>query len=138
MSGLLNNDQLSRLIGAAQAASTQAYAPYSRFRVGAALMTSDGTIFQGCNIENASYGLTICAERVAAFQGVSQGDRDWLGLVVYTPTDSPTMPCGACRQVLNEFSPDLEIICVADGPTMVRTTLTDLLPHAFGPANLDS
>src|SRR5215467_2163903 len=115
----------------------QAYAPYSNFFVGAALLTERGNIFTGCNVENASYGLTICAERNAVFQAVarSTGPLRIKAVVIYTPTDRPTAPCGACRQVLNEFGPDAEVLCVCDGPDTISTTLARLLPDAFGPHN---
>ena len=124
------------LIEAARQASTRAYCPYSKFRVGAAIRTDDGALVAGCNVENASYGLTVCAERNAVFQAVAAGHRRVRALVVYTPTATPTAPCGACRQVLNEFGPDAEILCVCDGPEQIRATLTALLPGAFGPHNL--
>jgi cytidine deaminase len=122
----------------AQAAASRAYAPYSRFRVGAALLTRSGKIFTGCNVENASYGLTNCAERTAVFQMVAAGERELAAIVIYTPTATPTAPCGACRQVLNEFNPDAEVISVCDGPEVIRSTVRNLLPGAFGPANLKS
>jgi cytidine deaminase len=127
---------LARLIEEARRASGQAYAPYSRFRVGAAVLTEGGDIFSGCNVENASYGLTICAERNAVFQAVAAGRREVVAVVVYTPTLNPTAPCGACRQVLNEFGPGALVVCVCDGPESIRTALSELLPQAFGPKNL--
>lgn len=124
------------LAGAARAVAERAYAPYSRFRVGAAIRTRTGTVFAGCNVENASYGLTICAERNAVFQMAAAGERELAAIVVYTPTPTPTAPCGACRQVLNEFNPDAEVMCLCDGPDVFRATVRELLPAAFGPANL--
>ena len=124
------------LRGLAHAAALRAYAPYSQFRVGAAIRTRSGATFAGCNVENASYGLTICAERNAVFQMVAAGATDPEQIVIYTPTPTPTAPCGACRQVLNEFNPDLEVVCLCDGPEELRHTLRELLPGAFGPANL--
>jgi cytidine deaminase len=117
-------------------AALRAYSPYSKFRVGAALRCPGGAIYSGCNVENASYGLTICAERNAVFQMVAAGERKLDVIVIYTPTATPTAPCGACRQVLNEFNPDVEVISVCDGPGEIRCTLRELLPGAFGPANL--
>src|SRR3954471_20685817 len=98
----------NNLAAAARAASEQAYCPYSNFRVGAAVLTEDGAVFSGCNIENASYGLTICAERTAVFHAAAKGHRAIVAVAVYTPTTFPTAPCGACRQVINEFGPDAE------------------------------
>jgi cytidine deaminase len=134
----VSGDDCARLIAAARAAAEWAYCPYSRFRVGAAVLSDDGRVFSGCNVENASYGLTMCAERASVFQAVAHGATRLRAVVVYTPTDKPTAPCGACRQVLYEFGPDLDVICICDGPDQMRTTLADLLPGAFGPHNLES
>lgn len=120
----------------AKAASEKAYCPYSRFPVGAVLLTDDGHLFAGCNVENASYGLTMCAERNAAFQMAAQGKRKIVAVVIYTPTPKPSAPCGACRQVINEFGPDALVVSVCDGPDVLKKKLSDLLPDAFGPANL--
>ena len=100
------------------------------------MLTDDDEIFAGCNVENASYGLTICAERNAIFQAKARGKVRIMAVVVYTPTAAPTAPCGACRQVINEFGPDAAVICVCDGPSVLQTTLPELLPQAFGPQNL--
>jgi cytidine deaminase len=126
------------LIAAARQAAGQAYCPYSRFRVGAAVLTDRGEIFSGCNVENASYGLTICAERNAVFQAVvrSQAPVVIRAVVVFTPTDLPTAPCGACRQVINEFGPEAFVLSVCDGEEVIEIRLSELLPRAFGPANL--
>ena len=132
----LDTDGIERLIAAAKLASGKAYSPYSKFRVGAAVLTSDGEVFSGCNVENASYGLTICAERNAIFQAVAAGQRGLQAVVVYTPTPTPTAPCGACRQVANEFGPKAWIICVCDGVGRIESTVDSLLPRAFGPENL--
>ena len=128
---------LDELIAAAKRAAGSAWCPYSRFAVGAALLTASGRIVTGCNVENASSGLTICAERNAVFQAVSAGERSFRQLVVYTPTPEPTSPCGACRQVLAEFAPKLPVICVCDGPDRLETSLSELLPHAFGPESIN-
>ena len=128
----------SKLAEAAKSAARQAYCPYSRFPVGAAVLADDGRIFAGCNVENASYGLTICAERNAVFQAVAHGARRIIAAVVYTPTPTPTAPCGACRQVLFEFGEEMIIHCLCDGTGALAMTLRELLPHAFGPTNLDS
>jgi cytidine deaminase len=123
------------LIAAARNAQTRAYAPYSNFRVGAALESTDGAVFQGCNVENASYGLTICAERAAVFAAVSAGVTRFRRAVVVTDVDPPAAPCGACRQVLAEFGLDLPIEGI--GPsTTTQWKLSELLPSAFGPEQL--
>ena len=121
---------------AAKAVATCAYSPYSQFRVGAVLQARSGATFAGCNVENASYGLTICAERNAVFQMVAAGETTFERIVIYTPTATPTAPCGACRQVLNEFNPDAEVVSFCDGPDVIRSIVKELLPGAFGPANL--
>lgn len=128
--------QVQALIDAARAAGRHAYCPYSKFRVGAAVLAKSGAIAAGCNVENASYGLTICAERNAVFQLVAGGEAEIVAVAIHTPTPTPTAPCGACRQVLNEFGPDMEVICVCDGPGAIRATLGRLLPESFGPKNL--
>jgi cytidine deaminase len=127
------------LIAAARQAAAQAYCPYSRFRVGAAVLTDRGEIFSGCNVENASYGLTICAERNAIFQAVarSKGPIVVQAIVVFTPTVLPAAPCGACRQVINEFGPDAHVLSVCDGEEIIENRLSELLPRAFGPSNLE-
>lgn len=127
-------DELKRR---ARQAARHAYAPYSGFRVGAAVLTSDGEICAGANVENASYGLTVCAERNAIFQAVAQGAAKIDALVVYTPTPAATSPCGACRQVLHEFGPEALIVCCTDEADAERRyTLAELLPGAFGPDRL--
>jgi len=123
------------LIAAARSAQARAYAPYSRFRVGAALEGVDGTVFTGCNVENASYGLTICAERAAICAAISAGVKRFRRAVVVSDVDPPAAPCGACRQVLAEFGLDLPIEGVGTKST-VTWRLSDLLPHAFGPEQL--
>ncbi len=123
------------LISAARSAQAKAYAPYSNFRVGAALEATDGTVFTGCNVENASYGLTICAERAAICAAVSAGAKRFRRAVVVSDIDPPAAPCGACRQVLAEFGLDLSIDGVGSKRT-VNWRLADLLPAAFGPEQL--
>jgi cytidine deaminase len=127
---------LQDLIAAARTASERAYCPYSRFPVGAAVLTSSGAIFVGCNVENASYGLTICAERNALFAMVAAGEREIDALIVYMPIAAPAAPCGACRQVLNEFGPEARVVCVSDGPVRIDVRLSELMPAAFGPHSL--
>jgi cytidine deaminase len=110
----------------------EAYVPYSRFPVGAALLTKDGQVFTGCNIENASYPLSICAERTAVFKAVSEGERDFEKLVVTGHTEGPISPCGACRQVLVEFcDPDMTVILTNKKGDIFNTTVSELLPGAF-------
>ena len=123
------------LISAARSAQARAYAPYSKFRVGAALEAVDGTVFTGCNVENASYGLTICAERAAICAAVTAGAKRFRRAVVVSDVDPPAAPCGACRQVLAEFGLDLSIDGVGSKRT-VNWRLSDLLPAAFGPEQL--
>ena len=127
-------DELKRR---ARETSQRAYAPYSSFPVGAAVLASNGEIYAGANVENASFGLTICAERNAIFQAVAQGARRIEAVVVYTPTPAAASPCGACRQVIHEFGPDALIVCCTDDASAERRyTLTELLPGAFGPDQL--
>lgn len=124
------------LVAAARAAMANAHAPYSRFHVGAAIETADGRVFAGCNVESASYGLTICAERMALGAAVAAGARALRRVVVTTDADPPAAPCGACRQLLAEFGLDLEVLAV--GPTGERRwTLRDLLPDAFSRESLE-
>jgi cytidine deaminase len=123
------------LIEAARSAQSRAYAPYSNFRVGAALEAVDGTVYTGCNVENASYGLTICAERAAISAAVGAGARRFRRAVVVSDVDPPAAPCGACRQVLAEFGLDLPIDGVGS-QRKVTWRLAELLPAAFGPEQL--
>ena len=130
--------QLQRLKAAARTAAGHAYAPYSKFTVGAAILTSTGKIYSGCNVENASYGLTNCAERTAIFNAVAAGEKKLklACVVVYTPTPTATAPCGACRQVIYEFGPAARVISICQGRQEVDVTIDALLPGAFGPADL--
>lgn len=127
----------ARLVEAASAARARAYAPYSNFRVGCALLTGDGRIYTGANVENAAYGSTICAERVAMPAAVVDGAREFVALAVVGDGAGPCTPCGACRQVLFEFAPDLVVIAGgADGQVMRYRLGNDLLPDGFGPLRL--
>ena len=121
----------SDLIVAARQARRRARATYSGFKVGAALETADGVIIGGCNIENASYGLTMCAERVAMFKAISEGHQSFRRIAVVADTSQPTTPCGACRQILWEFGGDLEVILVNTRKETGRHRLSELLPHPF-------
>ena len=126
------------LLAAARAVRLNACAPFSGFQVGAALETADGRIITGCNVENATYGLTICAERVAVFKALSEGHRQFVRVAVVADTDDPTPPCGACRQILWEFGGDLEVILGnLTGETM-RCQMKDLLPLPFDRRLLDA
>jgi cytidine deaminase len=127
----------SVLIAAAQAALTNAYAPYSKFRVGAALLTESGQVVTGCNVENASYGLTCCAERNAVFAAVARGETRFSALCIATQTETPVAPCGACRQVLAEFTPVFEVRSYGTGTQALHQTTATLLPHAFSKRDLD-
>lgn len=124
------------LIEKAIEASNRAYAPYSHFKVGAALELEDGRVIQGCNVENASFGLTNCAERTALFAAVAQGEKNFKKLVVYVDRADFTPPCGACRQVINELAADAEILLVNNQKKVRRTSIKELLPLSFGSADL--
>jgi cytidine deaminase len=128
----------SDLIAAARRARRHARATYSHFKVGAALETADGQAITGCNIENATYGLTICAERVAMFKALSDGHKTFVRIAVAFDTDGPTPPCGACRQILWEFGGDLELILANTRRETGRHRLSELLPHPFDERNLGS
>ena len=120
----------------AASAMERAYAPYSNFRVGAALLASDGSVVEGCNVENASFPAGSCAERVAVGAAITRGVRDFVALAVVTEATEPTPPCGVCRQVLIEFAPDLPVLCATLGGAEARWSVSELLPHAFTPTSL--
>ena len=123
------------LIEQALEARSHSYSPYSHYAVGAALLTPNGEIIKGCNVENASYGLTLCAERSAIMSAVSQGDREFTTIAIVTKDGA--FPCGACLQVLNEFNPNMLVLIVNEkGDIVHQTQLSSLFPHAFGPRNL--
>ncbi len=121
----------SELIKKAKRARERAYAPYSEFKVGAALLVKSGKVYTGANVENATFGLTVCAERVAVFKAVANGEKDFVKIAVVADKPDPVTPCGACRQVLSEFSSDLKIICANLEGKTERYTLRELLPEAF-------
>lgn len=124
------------LIEAAAAARAAAHSPYSKLRVGAAILCADGTVYSGANVENASYGLSMCAERVALFSAVSAGKRQFLAIAVVYDDTEPARPCGACRQALREFGGDIDIVMASvKGKPSVKK-LRDLLPESFGPEQL--
>ncbi|HOC06030.1 MAG TPA: cytidine deaminase [Bacillota bacterium] len=128
----MEQETKERLIQAALAARDKAYVPYSNYRVGAALLTKEGKIITGCNVENASYGLSNCAERTAIFKAVSEGERDFAGMAVAVYGKKAASPCGACRQVLREFfNDDAEIILVNEEGKGSVATMEQLLPGAF-------
>jgi cytidine deaminase len=119
------------LVDTARAARERAIAPYSNFRVGAALATTDGRVFTGCNVENASYGLTVCAERVALLKALSEGARDFAIIVVVADTEAPTPPCGPCRQLLWEYCGDMPITLANLAAITAHHTCRELLPYPF-------
>lgn len=126
----------AKLIQDAKAARKQAYAPYSKFQVGAAILTSNGQVVTGCNVENASYGLSICAERAALFHAVALGHRHFSAIAICLPNRGS--PCGACRQVLSEFNRDLMVYMANESGDLIReSSLGHLLPLAFGPDHLE-
>lgn len=131
----LTREQEEQLVRAAWGAWQNAYAPYSHFKVGAAVLAEDGRIYTGCNVENAVFGATLCAERVAVGQAVAAGQRRLVAVAVVANSQSPTTPCGTCRQVLSEFASDMAVI-VDNGKRRWRYQLAHLLPEAFSRAQL--
>jgi len=131
----ISRDVLVEALRRAEHARAQSYAPYSHFHVGAALVLDNGDIIEGCNVENASFGLSICAERTAATRAVASGHRNFRAIAIAGPREAQTAPCGACRQFLSEFDPSLVVaFTTPDGATV--TSLDRLLPHSFGPKSL--
>lgn len=128
----MDEQKKKELISKADAMMSKAYVPYSKFPVGAALHTKDGKTYTGCNIENASYGLSNCAERTAIFKAVSEGEKEFDYLVITGGTDEPISPCGACRQVMVEFcEPDMKVLLTNKKGKLKETTVAELLPGAF-------
>lgn len=132
----MNEEMKKKLIEHAVEARERAYVPYSGFKVGAALWTKSGKIYEGCNIENASYGLANCAERTAVFKAVSEGEREIEAIAVVADTVDPVAPCGACRQVISEFNPKMRVILTNMRGDVAEYTIEDLLPGAFGPGDM--
>ncbi|WP_425535942.1 cytidine deaminase [Bacillus methanolicus] len=128
---------MEQLITEAKKAREKAYVPYSKFAVGAALLTDDGKVYHGCNIENAAYSLTNCAERTALFKALSEGDRKFKALAVIADTKRPVPPCGACRQVISELCPqDMKVVLTNLNGDIKELTVKELLPGAFSPEDL--
>ncbi len=123
--------KIKRLIDIATEARDKSYSPYSGFPIGAALLTNDGEVFTGTNVENASYGLTNCAERTAIFKAVSEGYREYEAIAIVADTERPVPPCGSCRQVLQEFGNDIIVIMANLKGEHLQYTISDLLPGAF-------
>ena len=124
------------LMELARRVALQAYSPYSKVRVGAALRAADGRVFHGCNVENASFGLTVCAERSACIAAVAEGATKFEALAIWTNLPNVLPPCGACRQFLAEFGTDLSVIVEGEGGERLETTQSELLPNAMGPDDL--
>lgn len=123
---------LNQQIQSAKEVSKKAYAPYSKFEVGCVIISESGKQFTGCNVENVSFGLTVCAERNAVFKGISEEGSTFKirEIVIYTPTQVPISPCGACRQVLREFGDDFEVLSVCDGEEKIKLSIDQLLPKS--------
>ena len=128
---MVNSLNYKNLILAAKKAREKAYAPYSRFRVGAAALTSSGKIFTGCNVENASYGLAICAERVAVSKAISEGEKKITAVAVFAGKGVRVSPCGACRQFICEFGPDINVVTISPAGKITAEKISSLLPGAF-------
>jgi cytidine deaminase len=130
---------IEKLIEEAKLAREKAYVPYSKFGVGAALLTTDGKIYHGCNIENAAYSMCNCGERTALFSAYAQGDRNFQAMVVVADTDRPCSPCGACRQVISELCPkDMKMVLTNLKGDILELTVEELLPGAFSPEDLNA
>ncbi len=127
----MRDEKTEKLIESAKKAREKAFAPYSNFKVGAAVQTKSGKIYTGCNIENASYGLTICAERVAIFKAVSEGEREFESIAVVADTEELTPPCGPCRQIIHEFCGDIPVTFANLNGKTETLQMKELLPRAF-------
>ena len=127
----------AELIEAAKAVQKRAHAPYSKFLVGAALLSTDGEVFTGCNVENCTFGLTTCAEQVAFLKAVSEGTKSFERIVIYTEAEPPAAPCGLCRQMMVEFCDDLRITLVNHEGRVEHCQLSEIMPHAFRPSDLE-
>ena len=127
----LSTDVQKLLIRSAESVHKKAYAPYSGFKVGAAVLTESDAVYTGCNVENGSYGLSVCAERNAIAAAIADGHRQIRAVAIYTPTNDATVPCGACRQVLSEFNPDMNLLLVNKNLQVKHMHLTDLMPKPF-------
>ncbi|MEM7309289.1 MAG: cytidine deaminase [Planctomycetota bacterium] len=126
----------AELLAAARQVASAAHSPYSKVRVGAALLAKDGRVFPGCNVENASYGVTICAERGACMRAVADGATEFTAIAIWSNMAHALPPCGACRQFLSEFGLDLRVVVEGSGGGRLETTLRELLPSAMGPEDL--
>lgn len=131
---MFSQETVQDLVAQAIAARQRAYVPYSGFPVGAALLTRSGAVYTGCNVENASYGLTVCAERVAIWKAISEGETEFVALAVATNIGGS--PCGACRQVMAEFAPDMPVLIADLAGSMTKMSVAELLPLAFTPQHL--
>lgn len=131
-----STEELEALVGHAIQASERAYAPYSKFRVGAALLGESGAVYLGCNVENAAYPLTQCAEQAAVSRAVCDGERRFRAIAVVSSKGEPCAPCGGCRQVLSEFAPDMPVVMTSADGELIVSTVRELLPGAFGPETL--
>lgn len=126
-----------KLMEFAKEGREKAYVPYSKFKVGAALLTADGKVYKGCNIENSGYSMTNCAERTAMFKAISEGERDFAAIAIVADTEGPCSPCGACRQVISEFcAPNMPVYLTNMKGDVQETTVNELLPGAFSPEDL--
>lgn len=134
----LDSDEIDDLLRVAHAAAELAHCPYSKIKVGAALLSEEGQVFTGCNVENASYGLTLCAERVAVSKAVSAGETTFRAMAIATSLPHPLVPCGACRQFVHEFAPELFLVVQGKEGPRIETTMAELLPRALRPDDLEA